>query len=76
MADPPPARSAPAVAALPRGARISIEAGATLGWQKWIGDRGIAIGLDRYGASAPGATNMNNLGFTADAVVSAVKSLL
>lgn len=34
-------------------ARVSIEAGSTLGWQKWVGRKGLMIGLDRFGASAP-----------------------
>ncbi len=34
-------------------ARVSIEAGTTFGWREWVGDRGVCIGVDRYGASAP-----------------------
>lgn len=49
--------------------RISIEAGATLGWQRWVGDSGIAIGIDRFGASAPGEVVMEKLGLTVDAIV-------
>ncbi len=37
--------------------RLSIEAGVTLGWQKYVGDRGGSIGVDRYGASAPGESS-------------------
>ena len=36
-------------------ARMSIEAGATIGWTKYVGDRGIAFGLDHFGTSAPAA---------------------
>jgi len=63
---------------LPPGvtARVSIEAGATLGWERWIGDRGIAIGVDRFGASAPGEVNMEKFGITPGAVVDAVRSLV
>jgi transketolase len=57
-------------------ARVSIEAGATFGWQRWVGDRGACIGLDRYGASAPYKTILKELGFTADNVVKIVQSLL
>ena len=57
-------------------ARVSIEAGITLGWQKYIGDAGIAIGLDRYGASAPGKVIFEKLGFTAENVVNKVLMLL
>jgi len=52
---------------------VSIEAGTTLGWHQWAD---VAIGIDRFGASAPGAVAMANLGITADAVVSAVRELL
>ena len=51
-------------------ARVSIEAGVTLGWQKWVGDAGSSIGIDgRFGASAPAATVMRELGFNVGNVV-------
>jgi transketolase len=53
-------------------ARVSIEAGITLGWQRWVGDEGVAIGIDRFGASAPGGVLMKQFGFQADTVVRAV----
>jgi len=56
--------------------RLSIEAGATLGWRKYVGDHGGSIGLDRFGASAPGETVMRELGFTVDHVVHYAKDLL
>ena len=50
-------------------ARVSIEAGVTLGWHRWIGNDGDAIGIDgRFGASAPYRTIMEHLGFTAENV--------
>ena len=52
---------------------VSVEAGTTFGWHQWAD---IAIGIDRFGASAPGATVMTNLGITAEAVVSAVHDVL
>ena len=63
---------------LPDGvrARVSIEAGATFGWRRWIGETGVAIGLDRFGASAPGEVNMAKLGFTVEAVVEALRAQL
>ena len=63
---------------LPRDvpARVAVEAGATLGWHRWVGDRGAIVGIDRYGASAPPAVAMKNLGFTAERVVEAVQSVL
>ena len=39
-------------------ARVSVEAGITHGWERWIGDRGVAIGVDRFGASAPAAADL------------------
>jgi transketolase len=49
-------------------ARVSVEAGASLGWERWVGDRGRIIAIDRFGASAPGETNMEKFGFTADRI--------
>ena len=49
--------------------RLAIEAGVTAGWCRWVGDRGEVIGLDRFGASAPGKVVAAKLGFTVDAVV-------
>jgi transketolase len=57
-------------------ARVSIEAGATFGWSRWLGERGVAIGLDRYGASAPWKTIYKELGFTTENIVQTVQSLL
>jgi len=56
--------------------RVSIEAGVTLGWREYIGDAGIAIGLDRFGASAPGEVLLEKLGFTTEAVVAAVNRVI
>jgi transketolase len=55
---------------------VSIEAGVTLGWQRWLGSDGVAIGVDRFGASAPGGVLMKKFGLDADAVVRAVTSLV
>lgn len=57
-------------------ARVSVEAGVTFGWSRWVGDRGVAIGIDRFGASAPGEVNMENFGFTAAHVADAVRTLV
>jgi transketolase len=59
-----------------RWQRVSIEAGITLGWREYVGDRGIAIGIDRFGASAPGEILMEKLGISTTAVVAAAKKLL
>ncbi len=63
---------------LPRAvrARVGVEAGATLGWERVIGDAGRIVGIDRYGASAPGNVVLEKLGFTVDAVVRAAKDAL
>ena len=58
-----------------RWQRISIEAGVTMGWREYIGDRGIAIGIDHYGASAPGEIVLEKFGITSAAVVAAAKTL-
>ena len=57
-------------------ARLSIEAGATLGWKRWVGDRGDTVGLDRFGASAPGEVVLEKLGFNVENVVAKAKALL
>jgi len=56
--------------------RVSIEAGVTLGWQKYVGLGGIAIGIDRFGASAPYQRIYQEYGLTPEHVIEAVKSLL
>lgn len=55
-------------------ARVSIEAGLTVGWREFVGDQGVAIGIDHYGASADYQTLYREFGITTDAVVSAVKN--
>ncbi len=57
-------------------ARVSIEAGVTFGWNRWIGDAGIAIGIDTFGSSAPGPTNMEKFGLTAERVAEVVRKLV
>jgi len=55
---------------------LAIEAGATLGWWKYVGREGDVIGLDRFGASAPGVTALEKLGFGTDNVVARAKALV
>jgi len=57
-------------------ARVAIEAGATLGWSRYIGDRGTVIGLDHFGASAPMKELYTRFGLTVDHVVEAAMALL
>jgi transketolase len=56
--------------------KLAIEAGATLCWWKYVGRDGDVIGLDRFGASSPGATALEKLGFGTDNVVARAKALL
>ena len=49
-------------------ARVSVEVGVTLGWDRWVGDEGAIVGLDHYGASAPAGTIFAKFGFTAERV--------
>ncbi len=56
--------------------KLAVEAGATLGWWKWVGRHGDVIGLDRFGASAPGALALEKLGFGVDNIVTRAKALL
>ena len=57
-------------------ARVSVEAGIGLGWERWIGDRGTSVSIERYGASAPYDVVFEQLGLTADAVAARAVSLL
>lgn len=57
-------------------ARVSVEAAATFGWKEWIGEQGMAVGLDRFGASAPYEDIFEQLEITSDRVADEVKRLL
>ena len=62
---------------LPAGVpKLAVEAGATLGWWKYVGLDGDVIGIDRFGASAPGPVVMKELGFTGENVAARAKKLL
>lgn len=54
-------------------ARVAVEAAAPQGWQEWVGEAGEIIGIRRFGASAPSATNFAKLGFTVEDVVKATR---
>ena len=56
--------------------RLAVEAGATLGWQRYVGDSGDVVGIDHFGASAPAKTLLAEFGFTADNVVARARKLL
>jgi transketolase len=62
---------------LPAGVpKLAVEAGATLGWWKYVGTDGDVLGLDRFGASAPGPVVMKELGFTAENLAARAKKLV
>ncbi|MHB8135603.1 MAG: transketolase [Anaerolineaceae bacterium] len=56
--------------------RVSVEAGISQGWHRWVGDKGFVLGLDRYGASAPAGTIFKNLGFSEEHVIKIVQDLI
>jgi transketolase len=63
---------------LPPGikARVGMEAASPLGWDKYIGDAGDFIGLNHFGASAPGTELYSQFGLTAEAVVACAKAVI
>jgi len=62
---------------LPAGVpKLAVEAGATLGWWKYVGQDGDVIGLDRFGASAPGPKVLAEFGFTAENIAARAKALV
>ena len=63
---------------LPRGVRkrVTVEAGSPVGWHRWAGDEGTVIGVERFGASAPGQDVLTHLGFTPEHVAAAALRLL
>lgn len=62
---------------LPEGLpKVAVEAGVTLGWSRYTGSEDNVIGINKFGASAPGVTVMKEYGFTAENVAAKVKSLL
>jgi transketolase len=58
------------------GRRLAVEAGVTLGWQRWVGDKGAVLGLDRFGASAPAGEVFKNLGFSVERIERMARELL
>jgi transketolase len=57
-------------------ARLAVEAGVSLGWHRWVGERGATLTVDRYGASAPAARIFKEYGFTVDNVVARALALV
>jgi transketolase len=56
--------------------RVSVEAGITPGWERYVGFKGASIGINRFGASAPGETVLQNLGITPENAANKVLELL
>jgi transketolase len=62
---------------LPKGVkRIAMEAAHPMSWYKWVGDDGVILGLERFGASAPGPTIYEHLGITVDHIVQTAKQVV
>jgi hypothetical protein len=56
--------------------RLTIEAGATTGWERYAGDEGAMLGIDHFGASAPAGTIFERLGFTVDNVAAVARRVV
>lgn len=56
--------------------RIAIEAGSPQGWERWVGDRGVVLGLDRFGASAPHGELYRHLGLTVECIIVEAQRML
>jgi transketolase len=56
--------------------RLAVELGASMSWWKWVGTDGDVLGLDRFGASAPGPTVLEKLGFTEEGILERARALL
>ena len=56
--------------------RLSVEAGTSFGWQKYTGSEGGSVSIERFGASAPGATVMDKFGFSVDNVIAKAKEII
>ncbi len=57
-------------------ARVAVEAGISMGWERYVGSQGAVLGIDRFGASAPGSTVMDKYGMKAATIVAKIKELL
>jgi transketolase len=57
-------------------ARLAVELGVRMGWDRYIGARGDMLGIDRFGASAPAQVLLEKYGFTVDNVVARAQRLL
>ena len=57
-------------------ARLAVEPGASMSWWRWVGSSGDVLGLDRFGASAPGTTVLEKLGFSTENILARARALL
>jgi transketolase len=57
-------------------ARVAVEAGIAMGWERYVGTSGAVVGMTGFGASAPGGTVLEKFGFTAERVVDAALKVL
>jgi len=57
-------------------ARLAVEAGVTMGWERYVGSQGKVIGIDTFGASAPGGTVLEKFGFTAENVAAQAEEMV
>ena len=57
-------------------ARLVVEAGISLGWERWVGEQGVVIGIDHFGASAPAETIYREFGLTVESIIVRAKSLV
>jgi transketolase len=58
------------------GARVSVEAASPFGWERYVGLEGAIIGVNHFGASAPGPEVMKHFGFTVEHLVATARSVL
>ena len=57
-------------------ARVAVEAGVSQGWERWVGDQGTTVTVNRFGASAPYKVMFEKYGLTVDHVISAARETL
>jgi transketolase len=57
-------------------ARVAVEAAATFGWARWVGEAGDVVGIDHFGASAPGEVNLEKFGFTPENVTARARAVV
>jgi len=57
-------------------ARVAVEAGISMGWERYVGSRGAVVGIDRFGASAPGSTVLDKYGMKAATIIAKTKEVL